>query len=80
MWPVSGYLRRYTYLHRYRCLEVRKVIDTIEIIMITAEYILWDIMGSPSYLTTFMIMNYMPRALWYNLWLYFTTEKAIDDK
>ena len=76
MWPVSGYLRRYTYLHRYRCLEVRKVIDTIEIIMISAEYI----MGSPSYLTTFMIMNYMPRALWYNLWLYFTTEKAIDDK
>ena len=76
MWPVSGYLRRYTYLHRYRCLEVRKVIDTIEIIMISAQYI----MGSPSYLTTFMIMNYMPRALWYNLWLYFTTEKAIDDK
>ena len=76
MWPVSGYLRRYTYLHRYRCLEERKVIDTIEIIMILAEYI----MGSPSYLTTFMIMNYMPRALWYNLWLDFTTEKAIDDK
>ena len=80
MWPASSYLQRYstkyTYLHRYRCLEVRKVIDTIEIIMISADYI----MGSPSYLTTFMIMNYMPRALWYNLWLYFTTEKAIDDK
>ena len=78
MLPVSSHLRRYT-LHRYLCLEVRKVIDTIattEIIMITAEYI----MGSPSYLTTFMIMNYIPRALWYTMWLYFTTKKAIDDK
>ena len=29
MWPASSYLRRYkyTYVHRYRCLEVRKVID-----------------------------------------------------